>query len=170
LVSDSLLTERSGHTQGTGRRAYGTWLENSEEAMYDLYHRRLGEISLDPPMVSFVPLSDSVLKSSLKTMLGREAEYRSDYQKMMIEIAANSILRHAFVGLPCGQGKSLSWMVPTLASYMAGRHVGLRIIVLPYKFLLGHVVQHALTMLGLLSKRLIVSFLDSSKISHDTLP
>ena len=170
LVSDSLLTEKSGHTQVTGRRAYGTWLENSEEAVYDLYHEQLGERSLDAPTVSFTPYSDSVLKSSMKTMLGRDAEYRSDHQKYMIEIAANSILRHAFVGLPCGQGKSLSWMVPTLASYMAGRHVGLRIIVLPYKFLLGHVVQHALTMLGLLRKKLTVSFLDSSQISHDSLP
>jgi hypothetical protein len=39
LVSNLSLTEKSGHTQGTGRRAYGTWLENSEEAMYDLYHQ-----------------------------------------------------------------------------------------------------------------------------------
>lgn len=33
LVSASLLTEKSGHTQVTGRLAYGTWVENSEEAI-----------------------------------------------------------------------------------------------------------------------------------------
>lgn len=170
LVSSQLMTEKSGHTQGTGRRAYGTWLENSEEALYDLYHGKLGESNLDPPPLLFTPFSDSVLKASLETMLGRDATYRSESQKNMICIAANSISRHAFVGLPCGQGKSLSWMVPSLASYLAGRHVGLRIVVLPYKFLLGHVVQHALTLLGLLRKRLIVSFLDSSQIHPDTLP
>ena len=170
LVSDSVLTEKSGHTQNTGRRAYGTWLENSEEAMYDLYHRELGEITMDPPSVPFTPFSDAVLMSSLKAMLGRDANYRSENQKTMISISANSTSRHAFVGLPCGQGKSLSWMVPTLASYMAGRHVGMRIIVLPYKFLLGHVVQQALTLLGTLRKKLTVSFLDSSSIRCDTLP
>ena len=170
LVSASALTEKSGHTQGTGRRTYGTWLENSEEAMYDLYHGRLGESSLHPPPLDFTPFSDHVLQSSLKSLLGRAAVYRSDHQKQMIEIAANSISRHAFVGLPCGQGKSLSWMVPSLAAYMAGRHVGLRIIVLPYKFLLGHVVHSATTLLGLLRKKLVVSFLDSSQINQDRVP
>ena len=170
LVSASLLTEKSGHTQVTGRLAYGTWLENSEEAMYDLYHSRLGESSLHPPPLEFTPFSDFVLESSLKSLLGREATYRSDHQKQMIAFAANSILCHAFVGLPCGHGKSLSWLVPTLASYLSGRHVGLRIVILPYKFLLGHVVHSALTAFGLLRKKLVVAFLDSSQISQDHLP
>ncbi|KAG9287661.1 hypothetical protein G9A89_000604 [Geosiphon pyriformis] len=133
LVSNPLLTEKSGHTQGTGHRSYGTYLENSKESMYDLYHTQLGESTADPPIVDFTPFSGSVLKASLKELLGREAVYRSDHQKSMVEIAANSISRHAFVGLPCGQGKSLSWMVPTLASYLSGRHIGLRIVILPYK-------------------------------------
>ena len=170
LVSDSILTEKSGHTQGTGRRSYGTWLENSEEALYDRYHVRLGESTVDPPPIDFTPFSDSILKSSLKAMLGRDAEFRSDHQKRMVEYATNSISRHAFVGLPCGQGKSLSWMVPTLASYMTGRHIGLRIVILPYKFLLGHVVHHAQSTLGLLRKKISISFLDSSRVSHDVLP
>jgi len=73
-VSTLSLTEKSGHTQGTAHRAYGTWLENSEEAMYDLYHRNLGESALDPPPLHFTPFSDSVLKSSLQAMLGRDAD------------------------------------------------------------------------------------------------
>jgi hypothetical protein len=170
FVSDSILTEKSGHTQGTGRRSYGTWLVNSEEALYDRYHISLGESTIDPPPLEFTPFSDSVLKSALKELLGRDADYRSSQQKCMIEYAANSISRHAFVGLPCGQGKSLSWMVPALASYMAGRHVGVRIIILPYKFLLGHVVHHAVTRLGLLHKKIVVSSLDSTQIGSDVLP
>jgi hypothetical protein len=170
LVSESILTEKSGHTQGTGRRSYGTWLENSEEALYDRYHSQLGESILDPPKLEYVPFSDSVLKLALKHMIGREADYRSEGQKLMIEIATNSISRHAFAGLPCGHGKSLSWMIPTLASYLSGRHVGMRIVILPYKFLLGHVVHHATSSLGLLRKKLKVSFLDSSQIGHDVLP
>jgi hypothetical protein len=170
LVSDLVLTEKSGHTQGTGRRSYGTWLENSDEAIFDLYHTHLGELTVDPPAIVHTPFSDSILKSALKQLLGRDALFRSEHQRFMIEIAANSISRHAFVGLPCGHGKSLSWMVPTLASYLAGRHIGLRIVVLPYKFLLGHVVHHATTMLGLLRKKVLVSYLDSSQISHESLP
>jgi len=170
LVSATVLTEKSGHTQSTGRQSYGTWIENSEEAMYDLYHTSLGESSLQPPPLQFTPFSDHVLESSLKTLLGRDAVFRSEHQKLMIEFAANSVSRHAFVALPCGYGKSLSWMIPTLASYLSGRHVGLRIVILPYKFLLGHVVHSALTMLGLLRKRLVVSFLDSSQIDQDRLP
>lgn len=170
MVSMSFLTEKSGHTQNTGRRAYGTWLENSDEAVYDRYHRHLGEVLTEPPLLDFTPFSDEILKASLKELVGLKANYRSQDQKKMIQMAANSIVRHAFVGLPCGQGKSLSWMVPTMASYLSGRHVGLRIIILPYKFLLGHMVQHAISLLGLLKDRLTVSFLDSSLIEKDRFP
>ena len=89
----------------------------------------------------------------------------------MIDIAANCVVRHAFVGLPCGHGKSLSRMVPTMASYLSGRHVGLRIVILPYKFLLGHIVHHATSMLRqLLEGKLRVCFLDSSQIDKETCP
>lgn len=170
VVSTSVLTEKSGHTQGTGRRTYSTWLENSEEALFDLYHRNLGESSLDPPVIEFTPFSESILTASLRELLGRKAVYRSKKQHEMVQIAANSILRHAFVGLPCGQGKSLSWLVPMMAAYLSGRHVGLRIVILPYKFLLGHMVQHALSLIGLLADKLTVKFLDSSQISKEIFP
>jgi len=170
IVSTSALTEKSGHTQLTGRHAYGTWLEHSDEILYDRYHSQLGETSLDPPVIAFTPYSDQILKTSLRELLGRKAGYRSDDQKKMIEIAANSVARHSFVGLPCGHGKSLSWMVPTLASYLSGRHVGLRLVILPYKFLLGHLVQHAVSMLGLLHKKLSVAFLTSVDIDKEKVP
>ena len=170
FVSTTILTQKSGHTQGTGRRAYGTWLENSDEVLYDRYHGHLGEDMMEPPLVDFTPFSDDILKSSLKQLLGRKAVFRSIDQKRMIDIAANSVVRHAFIGLPCGHGKSLSWMVPTMASYLSGRHVGLRIIIVPYKFLLGHLVHHAVSMLGHLQDKLIVSFLNTSQIKRDSFP
>ena len=68
-----------------------------------------------------------------------------------------------------GHGKSLSWFVPTMASYLAGRHVGLRIVILPYKFLLGHMVHQARSMFGLLADRLRVEFIDSSDMEEQTL-
>lgn len=170
LVSSTLLTEKSGHTQATGKLAYGTWLENSEEVLYDRYHSQLGETILEPPPVLFTPFSQSILIASLKELVGRKAVYRSEDQQKMIEFASNSVSRHSFVGLPCGHGKGLSWMVPVMASYLSGRHVGLRIIVLPYKFLLGHIVQHAISMLGLLKEKLTVEYLDSSQISVDSFP
>ena len=169
LVSSTSLTEKSGHTQGTGRRAYGTYLENSEELMYDMYHKSLGEILVDPPALVFTPYSDAVLHAALKALLGVNADFRSRQQKMMVDIAANSIVRHSYVGIPCGHGKSLSWLVPTMASYLAGRHIGLRIVILPYKFLLGHMVHQAKSMFGLLNERLRVDFVDSSDMEEQTL-
>lgn len=169
LVSNTSLTEKSGHTQGTGRRAYGTYLENSDEFIYDLYHKSLGEVIVEAPNIVFTPYSDAVLHSALKELLGPHAEYRSRQQKVMIDIAVNSITRHSYVGIPCGHGKSLSWFVPTMASYLAGRHVGLRIVILPYKFLLGHMVHQARSMFGLLADRLRVEFIDSSDMEEQTL-
>jgi hypothetical protein len=170
FVSSAALTEKSGHTQLTGRLAYGTWLENNDECLYDRYHNSLGEVIMEPPVVEFVPFSEEILKNALKELLGRKANYRSVDQNRMIDIAANSVVRHAFVGLPCGHGKSLSWMVPTMASYLSGRHVGLRIVILPYKFLLGHIVHHATSLLGLLEEKLRVHFLDSSQIDKESCP
>ena len=167
VVSTTLLTEKSGHTQGTGRRAYSTWIENSEEALFDHYHRCLGETFLDAPVIQFTPFSDATLTASLKELLGKRSVYRSKEQEQMVQIAANSVLRHSYIGLPCGQGKSLSWLVPMMASYLSGRHVGIRIVILPYKFLLGHMVHQARSMIGLLSQKLTVSYLDSSQINKD---
>ena len=170
IFSDTLLTEKSGHTQGTGRRAYSTWLENSDEVLYDLYHRNLGESCLDPPVVDFIPYSDTILMESLKQLLGKKARFRSTNQREMVSIATNSILRHAYIGLPCGQGKSMSWMIPMMASYLSGRHVGLRIVILPYKFLLGHMIQHAMSMIGLLRERLSVKCIESSDLVNGNFP
>jgi superfamily II DNA helicase RecQ len=169
LLSSASLTEKSGHTQGTGRRAYGTFLENSDELMYDLYHKSLGEHIVEPPNIVFTPYSDYVLHAALKELLGATADFRSRQQKLMVDIAANSMTRHSYVGIPCGHGKSLSWLIPTMASYLAGRHVGLRIVILPYKFLLGHMVHQARSLFGLLIDRLRVEFLDSTDMEEQTL-
>jgi hypothetical protein len=170
MVSSQILTEKSGHTQGTGRRAYSTTLENSEEALYDFYHKSLGEACLDPPPIDFVPFSDSILNAALRELVGKSATYRHSQQRDMVVTASNNVLRHSYVGLPCGHGKSMSWMVPIVASFLAGRHVGLRIVVLPYNFLLGHMVDRARSQLGVLHDRLTVEFLSSGDIDDAVVP
>ena len=170
MVSSQILTEKSGHTQGTGRRAYSTTLENSEEALYDFYHKSLGEACLDPPPIDFVPFSDSILNAALRELVGKNATYRHSQQRDMVVTASNNVLRHSYVGLPCGHGKSMSWMVPIVASFLAGRHVGLRIVVLPYNFLLGHMVDRARSQLGVLHDRLTVEFLSSGDIDDAIVP
>ncbi len=121
LVSDRFLTEKSGHTQSTGMRSYATWVENSEEALYDFYHQSLGESVKDPPPAPFVPFPSRLLLRSLRELLGRHTNFRTKQQEEMVRFCSNSIARHAFVSMPCGHGKSLSWMVPTLASLLSGR-------------------------------------------------
>jgi superfamily II DNA helicase RecQ len=170
MVSSLLLTEKSGHTQATGRRAYSTILENSEEALYDHYHKELGETCLEPPPIEFVPFPGPILKASLRELVGKRATFRNAQQREMVKISSNMYLRHAFAGLPCGHGKSMAWMVPIVASFLTGRDVGLRIVVLPYKFLLGHLVERAKSQLGVLHDRLSVEFLESSDIAEDTVP
>ncbi len=91
-------------------------------------------------------------------------------QKEMVTLAANSVATHAYVGLPCGRGKSMSWLVPILASLISGRHIGIRIVILPYKFLLGHMVEQARSFLGRLSNMLKVVFAESTTIRQDLFP
>lgn len=170
FVSDTLLTEKSGHTQQTGRTSYGTWLDNSEEALYDFYHKALGETLLEIPANQFVPFTYQSLLNGLKQLKGSDADFASPQQKQMVEFAANSLIRHSFINMPCGQGKSMSWMVPIMASLLTGRHIGMRIVVLPYKFLLGHMVHQAKSAFGVLSDRLRVEFAGSSDIDRETIP
>ncbi len=169
-VSSATLTEKSGHTQSTGRHSYSTWLENGEEALYDFYHKELGEEFLESPKIAFTPFSDSILLVSLKRLLGPQSLFRSPQQKQMVSFAVNSNKRHAYVSIPCGQGKSMSWFVPIMASLLSGRHIGLRIVILPYKFLLGHMVEQANLYFGSLSERIQVNFADSSTITKETFP
>ncbi len=170
FVSTTALTEKSGHTQSTGRRSYGTWMENADEVFYDFYHKELGEEILEPPRMDFTPFTTSILKKSLKKLLGGHATFWSSQQQEMIGIASNSIKRHAFMSLPCGQGKSMSWLVPVMASLLSGRHVGLRIVILPYKFLLAHMVEQAKSLFGPTLNRIQVEFADSSTLNNDSIP
>jgi len=56
--------------------------------------------------------------------------------------------RSGFYGLPCGEGKSLSWLVPTVISSVSGARRSMRIVVLPYNFLVGHMVQDTINKIG----------------------
>jgi hypothetical protein len=56
--------------------------------------------------------------------------------------------RSGFYGLPCGEGKSLSWLVPTVISSVSGARRSMRIVVLPYNFLVGHMVQDTINKVG----------------------
>lgn len=81
FVSAPILSEKSGHTQGTARRSYSTILQNSEEAIYDKLHKELGERSLDAPEVDFVPFPITALKASLRELLRKKATFRNEAQK-----------------------------------------------------------------------------------------
>ena len=70
-----------------------------------------------------------------------QATFKSQLQKeMLLEVGAG---RSGFYGLPCGEGKSLSWLVPTVASLVSGKARRMRLVVVPYNFLVGHSVQDA---------------------------
>ena len=151
LVSNDQDSMKSCHSTATARKYYSTYSMDKEESGYDSYHKKLGEPILETPEAGVLPFSAEDLLLALDRLLGSsgKGEYRSEGQRQMVDWAANTDARHSIAGLPCGGGKSMSYLVPALAAVLGCRHRRkVRFVVLPYKFLLGHMVEDATSRLG----------------------
>lgn len=84
VVSKPALTFKSGHTQETGIRSYATWIENSDEMIYDFYHKSLGETCLEPPQSTFVPFASETLLAALRQFIGHNFSWRTEQQRDMV--------------------------------------------------------------------------------------
>ena len=157
----------SGHSSGTHAVAYSSSEAGALEAKYEKYHKAIG---YDPGDYRASQLrTPSDLHTALVCMHGPGARYRSQGQsKMMISILKDKD-QHLYVGLPCGAGKSLAWLLPALADTMHKLDGGMVIVAVPHKFL-------AATHFAAASKvfddryRLYAKLLSTSQASCSVLP
>ena len=116
-----------------------------------------------------VSLSSSELLRGLQCLHGRDAKYISDGQRQMVETASVGGGRHVFVGLQCGGGKSMAWLVPLSASKLAGKKRKRHVVIVPYKFLAEFHKKSADT---IFAEKMTVNtvVLSHSQIMMSTLP
>lgn len=123
----------SSHSASTHQASYSTTIVGGEEMNFRKYHGAIGSINAMALME--VSLSSSELLRGLQCLHGRDAKYISDGQRQMVETASVGGGRHVFVGLQCGGGKSMAWLVPLSASKLAGKKRKMHVVIVPYKFL-----------------------------------
>jgi superfamily II DNA helicase RecQ len=163
--------EMSGHAEGTHRSRYATYLEDSKEKMYEVYHRSLGDTNGSTPLqMGGSVLLESQLIDALRVMHGPSAKYFDDQQRRMIWLSANGQQKHCHVGLRCGGGKSMSWLLPVLARHIFGLSNGSSVVVLPYKFLLEHQFNTALRLFGRVSYGLQCLAVKGSDVTRESIP
>lgn len=146
LSATSDVAQMSAHSASTHQASYGSSLINGRELLYRVFHRELGGDVPAGLATTAVPLSKQELAHGLCALLGPEARYTCAGQERLVDLIANSVSRHAHIGLPCGSGKSMAWMVPTVARILAGRTRKTIFVVLPYKFLVEYHLEAATKM------------------------
>jgi superfamily II DNA helicase RecQ len=159
--------EMSGHTEATHEGRYGSLLLGGTELNYRKFHNALG--AADGTRISNEKIHAKNLFQALKQIYGPDADFTSDLQRDMVIASARKDGNHSHVGLPCGSGKSLAWLLPLVASAITSTKMGLQIVVLPYNFLVSHLDNSAREILQDKFDVSVVS-LTTSECSESSLP
>jgi len=176
LVADANISTMSHHTARTQAMHYSTTINNWREMAYTKYHVILGEgrdtsNSTDNEAFHWLPFSTEQLASALRSLIGSpSAQFRNPNQQRLVEVCANGTTKHRYGFLRCGTGKSLSFLVPAVAELHTGRRMRTRIIILPYSFLLGHMVEHSRRQLGVANQYISVFGFSGSDITDAEIP
>ena len=146
LTATPEAAEKLAHNYYTHKKKYGNELIGGSELLYADYHQALG--STDYLLGVEAELTERDLLSALRSLFGPRAECSSDSQRDMVLAAAKNTTKHAHVGLACGAGKSMAWMLPLAAAAMHGKKIGSFLVVLPCNFLVCHQEHSAVALLG----------------------
>jgi hypothetical protein len=139
------VAEMSGHSASTHEVRYGSELIGGIELNYQKYHNAIGAINGTSTSSAEVNARDLLM--ALKTIYGSNANYTSNLQRDMVAMASKISDRHSHVGMPCGSGKSLAWLLPLAAAAMSSKKIGMMIVILPYNFLVCHLEHSSRTIL-----------------------
>jgi superfamily II DNA helicase RecQ len=94
-------------------------------------------------------LEDFELLNSLRSLLGdANANWKSDKQLQACKHSANATCQHSLVGLECGEGKSMTWLVPLLARKKYNQSTGATLVICPQTILLHQHLTNAASMLS----------------------
>lgn len=151
-TAQKIAAEKFGHSRMTHKMSYRSDTVGGQEHFYSRWHQVLGDSASkcgDDDLT--IPLH--LLSSSLQLLCGHGAKWRCQGQEQMVQYAANGNSRHCHISLPCGYGKSLSWLCPIQACLSFGLTERSYLVVLPTKFLAQQLSYQAEMKLGLFGDR-----------------
>ena len=121
----------SGHTTSTHAHHYNSSIACWRENIYEKFHCALGEpVKMLSKKYSIEHLTKEELLRTLKVACGDTAVWTCKNQEKLVHLSSNSFLRHSHCNLPCGYGKSMAWIIPTLGNKLTGKRIGLRLVIL----------------------------------------
>ncbi|KAI2489624.1 hypothetical protein MHU86_24972 [Fragilaria crotonensis] len=168
LTSSAIGASKMGHSTYTHASTYSTEQIGSEEAHFDAYHSAIGDTSHHLLKCrSMLSLSDIRKAMQLRFPKSSSLEsnnYLSTQQKELVEFGygpGSSKKQHCLALLAPGDGKSESYIIPTIARYLANHDCKTIIHISPYSFLAGYQFANAsavIEKLGLDSYISLLSF------------
>ena len=164
------IAEMSGHSAEVHEQFYSSTI--NKETFFDTYHRNLGEntvIDIDDSNKTIPLALQKDVTHYLKVIYGTNANFLSDLQMNLVIDSCNNKKKHTFCSIGCGGGKSLAWIMPVVREQALGFRSKLRIIVIPYCFLLDHHIHSTIKTIGQCSG-ISVEKLNGTDIHNNILP
>jgi len=131
LVATNQASEQSGHTGFIHGTHYGSMMEGSMSRYYKKYHEVLGEGGEFGRLVWNGGYSTQRLHQALIAVYGKDATFYSDEQERAARVLNSS--RHAYIGLRCGEGKTVSFLLGTASDALRLSKVVTRLVIVPYR-------------------------------------
>lgn len=168
LTADQDAAQLCNHTEATHRMFYASEHANREQIMIAMYHNFFGGNAVAPQgEVSLEPITEGVQLNALRLMCGNEASFHSESQRKMVDLCCNDRSRHKLIVLGCGEGKTMSALLPVVAEFLLKRQTGIRLFVVPYGFLKDSLHQTFTERLSPLGDNIRVAALSAAEISDD---
>jgi superfamily II DNA helicase RecQ len=142
--ASSIAASKFGHSERTHAVSYASKRLDGDETHFNAFHFGIGDTSHDIVMLQSTALSLGDIRSAMnlrypKSLSVEGHKYLSIQQKDLVEFAygpsSNNPLHHCFGLLAPGQGKSESYIIPTIARRLANQKGKMIIHVSPYSFL-----------------------------------
>jgi len=143
LVSaDEEAAQMSGHTEGTHAHRYASTLVGGTELNFQKYHDGIGAPGVTN--VSNAAIDQNDLSGALRNLfMSDTAVFTCPQQEEMVSMTSRRDGPHSHIGMPCGSGKCLSYLLPLVAADISFKEIGMMIVILPYNFLVSHLLHSA---------------------------
>lgn len=140
IISMPGLSEASHHSKETAALHYSSRSECWKDMVTLDYHHKIGDTSTvsNNTVVPQAPRQSSDADEIVKMLFGPNASFRSHKQKEATLAVLNKINQHHAVLLPCGEGKTLLTLAPSIDSHCRGVEQSTTIIVAPHINLVAH--------------------------------
>ena len=123
-----------GHSEVTHAKHYKSFMNDGGESLFNFWHVAFGEKSASTVQQNFNPtLTSSQLQEGMVAIFGVGARFRTTSQKSLLESLITG--KNVMGNIPCGAGKSLAFVLPTVVEILQGCSRSRVLIVCPYKFL-----------------------------------